>query len=109
MSKAKARGVARFLPNPEPNWGPKSRHRAGGGGGAAVPGGEQQQQQQQGAGVEGQEEAGVQQAEQQEPPPMQEQQQQQDGEISNAVPFKSSEGGAVEAEAAEAAPQNGTA
>mmetsp|Transcript_32572 Transcript_32572/g.103769 ORF Transcript_32572/g.103769 Transcript_32572/m.103769 type:complete len:183 (+) Transcript_32572:92-640(+) len=26
MSKAKEKGQARFLPNPEENWGPKSRH-----------------------------------------------------------------------------------
>lgn len=41
VSKAKQKGVARFLPNPEANWGPKPRH------GRPVKPSQQQQQQQQ--------------------------------------------------------------
>lgn len=56
MSKARQKGVPRYLPNPEANWGPKARHGRANKqqkreqeqeGGSAAPGGEDAQQEQQ--------------------------------------------------------------
>ena len=94
LSQAKQAKVARFLPNPEANWGPKPKHGRAALGGAKGEAGDSGRQQQAQQAEEAQEEAQQQQEEQ--TAEQQAQQQEAQGEGAGAAEPMATEAAAAE-------------